>query len=386
MTRCFAPFLLVLIALFLTSSAAAETVVSISTPMTPPEWALLEREVLRANAAACRLFYKRYFDERGYLLCVERWGGDDGPDDAIECVADWPLLHALGGADDVLAMYKRAWEGHLRQYTQAKTVDVPFARDGMYYREFPVRFDWIHNGEGLTAFNLQGLSDPHDPRFGERVRRFAGFYTGEDPTAPNYDSQHKVIRSLFNGSRGPLLRKATGLDWAGDPIEVEGRFQPRHGERTYAQMVAHFKDYNDIVGDHPLNLCATSLAANAYFLTHEAKYKKWLLEYVDAWAERTRSNGGIIPTNIGTRRHDRRCVRRPVVRRRLRLGLHGRSAADRATGPSQPARGRPGRLWQRALVDRRPALCRRVAAADRGRQRKRENDRRPHDVPPHARR
>jgi hypothetical protein len=280
-------------------AAAADAVVSISTPMPPPEWALLERNVLRANAAACREFYERYFDQRGYLMCVERWGGDDGPDDAIECLADWPLLHALGADDEVLAMYKKGWEGHLRQYTQAKTVDVDFARDGMYYREFPVTFDWLHNGEGITAFNWQGLSDPHDESFGQRVRRFAGFYTGEDPTAANYDPRHKIIRSLFNGSRGPLLRKATGLDWAGDPIQIEGRFQPRHGERTYAQMVAHFKDYNDIVGDHPLNLCATSLAANAFFLTHEPKYKSWLLEYVDAWVERMKANGGVIPTNIG---------------------------------------------------------------------------------------
>ena len=27
---------------------------------------------------------------------VERWGAADGPDDAIENVADWPILHALG--------------------------------------------------------------------------------------------------------------------------------------------------------------------------------------------------------------------------------------------------------------------------------------------------
>ena len=25
--------------------------------------------------------------------------------------------------------------------------------------------------------------------------------------------EHKIIRSLLNGSRGPMLRKATGLDW-----------------------------------------------------------------------------------------------------------------------------------------------------------------------------
>lgn len=271
----------------------------VTTPMAPPAWALLERELLRANSAACREFFSRYFDERGYLLCVERWGGDDGPDDAIENCAHWPLLHALGGADDVLRLYKKAWEGHLRQYTQAHTTQVPFARDGMYYKEFPVMFDWLHNGEGLAAFNLQGLSDPTDPAFRRRVRRFAGFYLNDDPGAPNYDPEHRIIRSLFNGSRGPLLRKATALDWAGDPVEVAGRFSLGHGERSYDEMLAHFKDYTDVVGDHPQNLLATSLALNAYLLTHEERYRRWLLEYVDAWSERAARNNDVLPSNVG---------------------------------------------------------------------------------------
>ncbi|HEV8001240.1 MAG TPA: hypothetical protein VGP63_15240 [Planctomycetaceae bacterium] len=273
--------------------------ITINTPMAPPAWAVLERELLRANAVACREFFQNYFDERGYLKCVERWGGDDGPDDAIENLSDWPILHALGASDSVLEMYKRGWEGHLRQYTQAKTKQVPFARQGMYYKEFPVMFDWLHNGEGLTPFDLQGLADPNDAKFQARVRRFAGFYVGDDPEAPNYDATHKIIRSLFNGSRGPLLRKATAVDWAGDPIEVGGRFKPLHGEHSYSQMLAHFEKYNDIVGDHPLNLEATSLAFNAYALAHDPKYKNWLVEYVDAWVDRARQNHDIIPSNVG---------------------------------------------------------------------------------------
>jgi hypothetical protein len=273
--------------------------VRIETPMAPPTWALLERELLRAHVGACREFFGRYFDDRGYLECVERWGGDDGPDDAIENVNDWPLLYALGGDDSILTMFKKAWEGHLRQYTAARTTQVPFARDGMYYKEFPVMFDWFHHGEGLTVFNLEGLCDPHDTGFRRRVTRFAGFYLNDDPGAPNYDPKLKIIRSLFNGSRGPLLRKATGLDWAGDPIEVENRFRLGHGERTYGQMVEHFKDYNDIVGDNPLNLGATNLAINAYMLTHEPRYKAWVIDYVDAWRQRMVDNGGIIPSNIG---------------------------------------------------------------------------------------
>src|SRR5947208_4738386 len=160
-------------------------------------------------------------------------------------------------------------------------------------------FDGQHNGEGLLVFNLQGLSDPNDASFARRVRRYAGFYMNEDPGAPNYDADHRIIRSLFNGSRGPLLRKATALDWTGDPIEVKDRFRLLHGERSYDEMLAHFKDYTDIIGDHPQNLMATSLAVTAYMGTGEAKYRDWVLEYVGAWRQRVLDNDGIIPTNVG---------------------------------------------------------------------------------------
>src|SRR5258707_658126 len=160
---------------------AAEPAITIDTPMAPPAWALFERELLRANAAACEEVFKKYFDERGFLLCVERWGGDDGPDDAIENCNDWPLLYALGAPEPLRELYEKAWEGHLRQYTLAKTTEVPLARDGMYYKEFPTQFDWMHNGEGLTVFNLMGLASPRDPAFERRVRRYAGFYMNEDP-------------------------------------------------------------------------------------------------------------------------------------------------------------------------------------------------------------
>jgi hypothetical protein len=278
---------------------AEPAVVHVRTPVSPPAWALLEREVLRATGAACEEFYAKYFDERGYLKCVERWGGDDGPDDAIENCNDWPIVHALGGPDSLLRLSHKAWEGHLRQYTQAKTTHVPFAKDGMYYKEFPVMFDWLHHAEGLTVFCNLGLSDPRDRRLEPRLRRYAGFYLNEDPGAPNYDPKHRIIRSLFNGSRGPLLRKATALDWAGDPIEVRNRFRLLHGETSYDQMLAHFKDYTDVPGDHPQNLLATSLPLHAYLLTHDAKYRDWLLDYVGAWRQRVLDNDGVIPTNIG---------------------------------------------------------------------------------------
>ena len=281
------------------SNAMGNVVIDVRTPMVSPYWALLERELIRTQTEACAEFFDHYFDERGYLRCVPRWGGNDGPDDAAENLLNWTMLYALGAPDTILKLYRKGWEGHLRQYTEAKTVEVPFARDGMYYKEFPVCFDWFHHGEGLSPFFLEGLADPDNPLLEKRTRRYAGFYMNEDPQAPNYDPEHRVIRSMFNGSRGPLLRDATSLDWAGDPIEVEGRFQPLHHERSYPEMLEHFKEYTKVVGDHPLNLGATTLAFNAYALTGDAKYRDWLLTYVDAWLERTDANDGILPTNVG---------------------------------------------------------------------------------------
>ena len=278
---------------------ANRAAIRIDTPLPPPPWAVLQRALLQAQVPALEAFYAKYFDERGYLRCVPRWGGDDGADDAAENFTGWTLLYALGADQVVLERYRSAWEGHLRQYTEARTTEVEFARDGMYFKEFPVMFDWGHNGEGFNAFYLQGLCTPYDPTFQARTRRYAGFYLDEDPIARNYDPRHRVIRSLFNGSRGPLLRKATALDWAGDPIEIAGRFKPGHQETSYEQMLAHFAEYTDVVGDHPLNLQTTTLALNAYLIAGEAKYRDWIVEYVDAWRERTAANGGIIPTNVG---------------------------------------------------------------------------------------
>ena len=52
-------------------------------------------------------------------------------------------------------------------------------------------------------------------------------------------------------------------------------------------------------GDHPLNLLSSTLALNAYMLQHEGKYRKWLLEYIDAWLARMEKNGDVIPSNVG---------------------------------------------------------------------------------------
>ena len=69
--------------------------VTIDTPCAPPQWALLERNLLRFQTEAFEQFYEKYFDEKGYLECVPRWGALDGPDDAIENLANWPVLYPV---------------------------------------------------------------------------------------------------------------------------------------------------------------------------------------------------------------------------------------------------------------------------------------------------
>jgi hypothetical protein len=271
--------------------------IRVSTPMDPPPWAVLERRLLAENVPACREFFAKYFDARGQVQCVLRWGANDGPDDAFENFNRWPELHALGAADDILEMYSKGHEGLLKQYADAKTTEVPIARQGMYYKEFIVQSDWMHHGEGLQLFNRMGLSTPMDPKYQARARRFAGFYMGEDPEAPNYDPVHKIIRSMENGSRGPMLRKATALDWVGDPFDVSN-FDALHGESTFEQFLAHYEEYGDVVGDHFLNLVATTLPMNAYLVSGDAKYKNWIVEYMDAWLDRMKQNNGIIPSYV----------------------------------------------------------------------------------------
>ena len=278
-------------------ATVADVGLRVETRMDPPRWATLERQLLADNVPACREFYQKYFDGRGYLQCFVRWGANDGPDDAFENFNRWPELHALGGGDEIRQMFISGHEGLIKQYTEARTTDVPIAQQGMYYKEFIVQSDWMHHGEGLQLFNRMGLSIPDDAKYQERARRFAGLYMGEDPEAPNYDPVHKIIRSMENGSRGPMLRKATALDWVGDPFDVKG-FDALHGESTFEQFLAHYQEYTDVVGDHFLNLPATTLPTNAYLLAGESKYKTWLVEYMDAWLDRMKRNDGIIPSFV----------------------------------------------------------------------------------------
>lgn len=266
----------------------ASTTIMVDAPAPVPAWALAQRAVIAANAEGVKTFLDAFVDGRGYLRGLAHYGITDGADDAMEPIRNWPIAHAVGGDEAIIEAWSHVWENHLDQYSRARVPEVEAVSEGVYYREFMPQFDWEHISEGMAGFYFYGLSRPYDRRYETRLRRYAGFYMNEDPSAPNYDPEHKIIRSLFNGSRGPRLTPPNATDWDGP--EIPGG-EP--GRRT------RFLKSENIFGDHPLNLNTVQLAFHAYLVTGEDKYRNWALEYVDAWRGRIDQNGGNIPSNIG---------------------------------------------------------------------------------------
>ena len=58
-------FALLLTLAMAVSARAADVALRVETPMTPPAWALLERELLKAKRPPARSSSRKYFDERG---------------------------------------------------------------------------------------------------------------------------------------------------------------------------------------------------------------------------------------------------------------------------------------------------------------------------------
>jgi hypothetical protein len=275
------------------------TTIEIPDAAPPPEWALWERYLFDRLYPAALEFVRRYTRDDGTLIWRDRWPGMDGSDDGYESFYNFPLYYALGGPEEMHALSRRLWDAVTRQFTGY----------GQVHNEFDGYYDWMHHGEGYTYFYFFGLADPTVRKDRERALRFAGLYLGEDPAAPNYDAQRKLIRSPITGSRGPRFVN-TAEDWVthrpvlshyplpyddiphvttSDAWEDDARF-PFILETLNRRMMR---------GDVPLNLTATSLVLNAYMYSGDEKYRRWIEEYVTAWSERARANGGILPDNVG---------------------------------------------------------------------------------------
>ncbi|MCU0961812.1 MAG: hypothetical protein MUF48_17090 [Pirellulaceae bacterium] len=274
------------------------TVVIVETAA-PPAWALWERQLLAQLYPAAIEFVQKYTRSDGTLIWRDQWPGMDGSDDGYESFYNFPLYYALGGPAELDALSRRLWEAVTRQFTQY----------GQVHHEFDGYYDWMHHGEAYTNFYFFGLADPTNAVFRERSLRFAGLYLGEDPEAPNYDPERKLIRSPITGSRGPRFVNSAE-DWVTHREVLADYLLPYTDIPHVATSDAWVDDarfpfildamnQRMMRSDVPLNLTATSLVLNAFMYQGDAKYREWIEAYVSAWMDRVQTNGGVLPDNVG---------------------------------------------------------------------------------------
>ncbi len=269
-------------------------------PAPAPVWCLLQRHLLATMGEAAQWFFDRYTRPDGTLVWRTEWPGMDGSDDGYESWHAFPLLYLLGGDARLLETARRGWDAVTWQFTEY----------GQIHREFDAYYDWMHHGESSLLLYYLALADPSRPQDRQRAARFAAMYTGNDPEAPNYDPARRQMRSPITGSRGPRLTM-TAEDWCTHravldayppPFEdipgVSGPTCPWTDDAVFAQVLARM-NARMARGDVPLNLTAAGLVAHAFLFTGERSHRDWVADYVAAWAERARANGGILPDNVG---------------------------------------------------------------------------------------
>lgn len=265
----------------------------------PPSWALSQRHLIAMMNAAAPRYQARYTRADGTFIWRQEWPGMDGSDDGYESYHNWPLFYALGGAADFDSRSRFLWDAVTRQFTAY----------GQVWREYDAYYDWMHHGESSLFFYYFGLSNPNVAVDRARTARFARMYTGEDPLAPNWDAEHRMMRSPITGSKGPRFENSWG-DWSThravlahypppfDDIGIEGPLADWNDDETYATILKALNE-RQMRGDVPLNLTSTSLITHAYTYSGDPKLRTWVLDYLEAWNDRIKANGGLCPDNVG---------------------------------------------------------------------------------------
>ena len=270
----------------------------------PPPWAVRQRYIITRMNGVADPFVKRCTRHDGTLEFRTPWTGMDGTDNAYETFLSFALFYLVGGGAHVRDLAQTEWETITRQFTAYGTVD----------REFVAGFDWFHHSESYTYLSYLALADPDHVLNRQRAVRFAAMYIGEDPLAPNWDAERRMIRAPLNGSRGPRF-VSSPTEWINhrpilsrylapfEDIPGEDASDPLYrvdwmNDETF-QKIMKLINERMTHGDVPLNLCATYLVTHAYIHTGEDKYRQWVLDYLHTWMERCNANKGILPDNIG---------------------------------------------------------------------------------------
>ncbi|WP_436500306.1 hypothetical protein [Actinokineospora sp. HUAS TT18] len=280
--------------------AEAITTITATTPVVrPPTWAVLERELFRRLDGAWRRFESLYCADDGSLRYDGRTFGRDGADDFYEPFFNWPTLYQLGGADDLLQSCKHHWRGVTAQLT---------AR-GMLTDDYENGYDWFHQGESMLFLYALCAADPADAEFRDHAIRFAELFLADSPTG-NYDAARRMMRAPHVGALGPRPGLGEDFPYSADRVGMKPYGLPLRdlaGITTWddladpanARRMREAMDARLGAGDVPLNLAATSLAVNAWLYDHDPRFADFVSDYVGAWRERARANGGLIPDNIG---------------------------------------------------------------------------------------
>jgi len=295
----------------------------------PPSWALLERKLIALMEDGVHMMSRKYAERSG------AWYWSDDLDDYYERSYNWCLLYNMGGDESLVDLALKHWNATTRLFddrakNRANNLDyhhgvTPMKLKHNIHNEYfsiahPGDAEWHHMGEGNMAFYDLALGDPTIYENVRRARRFAGMYLGEDPESPIYDPEHRIIRSPMQGSLGPYhgatVDEVKSYLQGGSPATPGWRPKSMGVRASIYPAVKELepdwwedpKRADDIVGlfnklvldgDSAANLAATGLVTNAYLYTGDEKYKRWVVDYVEAWLGRIEQNNGIIPDNVG---------------------------------------------------------------------------------------
>ena len=286
----------------------------------PPGWALMERNLINLMEEAAPMMVKKYTEPGGALYFAEDF------DDLYEQFYNWCLFYAIGADESLLNFALQEWNAttrisddsfnHRLRHNDFTKVFRPSMHNEFW--NLAQAMEWHHLGEGNMAFYDFGVACPTVSENVRRARRFAAMFIGEDPEAPNYDPEYKILRSPFHSSQGPRLHADANF---ANTMLLAGRFLG--GEVNYygvrASLYPIVEDlelnwYEDpkrraeivelfekmvLQADTPNSLGAAALVTNAYLYTGDEKYKRWVLEYTEVWLNRMRRNNGIMPDNVG---------------------------------------------------------------------------------------
>ena len=277
----------------------------------PPAWAPLQRRLLATMSDAAREASARYSFPDGTATFV------DDVDDGYEARAGRGALYALGGGDDLGDIARREWEATTRLFDDAgpgcdHPKYVAQLTDGYYNLAVP--FEWFHQGEGNQSLYELALSEPDSAAFRERAARFADLMIDER----NYDAGHRVFRSPFPSSAGPLTSARERLGLARAYLTSHYRSAPESpalraslhpfvgdleedwsADPERRRRILDLFDRVVLGGDVPTNLTAAGLVTHAFLFTGDDRYRRWVLDYAQAWIERIDANGGLLPDNVG---------------------------------------------------------------------------------------